>query len=145
MVVFFDTTVLVASSSDSHQHFAQASAAMARVAAGKDKGFISQHSIAEVYAVLTRMPVVPGIHPLEAARLIRDNILQNFESVAVAKEDYLEALEMVSNSGWPGAKIYDALLLRCAEKSPAQRIYTFNLKDFKQLATGRLQEMICAP
>jgi len=145
MVVFFDTTVLVASSSDAHPHFAQASAALARVAAGKDKGFISQHSIAEVYATLTRMPVVPRIHPLEAARMIRDNILQNFESVALAKRDYLEALEMVSNSGWPGARIYDALLLRCAQKTPAQRIYTFNLKDFKQLATGRLLEMICAP
>jgi predicted nucleic acid-binding protein len=145
MVIFFDTNVLVASSSSAHPHFVQASAAMARVAEGKDKGLISQHSIAEVYASLTRLPVVPRIHPLEAARMIRDNILHNFESVAIAKQDYLEALEMVSNSGWPGAKIYDALLLQCAQKSRAQRIYTFNLKDFKQLATGRLQEMVCTP
>jgi predicted nucleic acid-binding protein len=145
MVVFFDTTVLVASASDAHQHFVQASAAVARVAAGKDKGFISQHSIAEVYAALTRMPVVPRIHPLEAARLIRENILENFQTIPVTKEDYLEALAMVSNSGWPGAKIHDALLLRCAQKCPAQRIYTFNLKDFKQMAPSRLQHKICAP
>jgi len=118
---------------------------MTRVAAGKDKGFISQHSIAEVYAALTRLPVVPRIHPLEAARIIRDNILENFETVAVEKKDYLEALEIVSDSGWPGARIYDALILCCAARSPAQRIYTFNLKDFKQLATGRILQMICAP
>ncbi len=118
---------------------------MARVIAGKDKGFVSQHSIAEVYAALTRMPVVPRIHPLEAARIIRDNILRNFETIAVEKDDYLEALKIVSESGWAGAKIYDALLLRCADKSQAQRIYTFNLKDFQQLATGRLQRLICAP
>lgn len=145
MLVFFDTSVLVASSTSVHNHFVQASAAMARVASGKDKGFISQHSIAEVYSALTRMPVVPRIHPLEAARIIRDNILTNFETIAIEQEDYLEALRIVSESGWPGAKIYDALLLCCASKSPAQRIYTFNLKDFKQLATGRAQHMICAP
>lgn len=145
MVLFFDTTVLVASSSQAHPHFAQASAAVGRVLSGKDKGFISQHSLAEMYAALTRLPVVPRIHPLEAARLIRENILRNFQTVPVLKEDYLEALTMVSNSGWPGAKIYDALLLRCAEKCPAQRIYTFNLKDFKQMAPSRMQQMICAP
>ncbi len=145
MDVFFDTTVLVASSSCAHQHFTQASAAVARVAAGEDKGYVSQHSIAEVYSALTRMPVVPRIHPLEAARMIRDNILQNFETIPVEREDYLEALAIVSNAGWPGAKIYDALMLRCAEKCPAQRIYTFNLKDFKQLAPERMQGLICAP
>jgi predicted nucleic acid-binding protein len=145
MVVFFDTSVLVASSSAAHNHFVQASAVVARVVMGKDKGFVSQHSIAEVYSALTRLPVVPRIHPVEAARMIHDNILKNFETIPVEKQDYLEALKIVSESGWPGAKIYDALLLCCASRISVQRIYTFNLKDFKQLATGRVQHMICAP
>ena len=145
MVVFLDTTVLVASSSLAHPHFAQAAAAVARVVARKDKGFIGQHSLAEMYAALTRMPVLPRIHPLEAARMIRENILQHFQTVSVVEKDYLEALTMVSSAGWPGAKIYDALLLCCADKCPAQRIYTFNLKDFRQLAPSRLQHKICSP
>lgn len=145
MVVFFDTSVLIASSSDAHIHFGPASAAAARVAAGKDKGWISQHSIAEVYAVLTRLPVVPRIHPLEAATIIRDNILQNFSVVGIEKKDYLTVVEMVSQSGWPGGRIFDALLLRCAEKCQAQRIYTFNLKEFKQMASSHLLPKICAP
>ena len=145
MLVFFDTSVLVASASDAHPQFAQASAAAARVAAGKDKGFIGQHSIAELYAALTRLPVVPRIHPLEASRIIRESILQNFTVVAADKGDYLQALERASEAGWPGAKIYDALLLRCAEKSSAQRIYTFNVRDFLQMAPARLHPMICAP
>jgi predicted nucleic acid-binding protein len=145
MVVFFDTSVLMASSTRVHHHFAQASAAATRVANGDDEGFVSQHSIAEVYAALTRMPVIPRIHPLEAARMVRENILQNFKTIGVNKEDYLEALKIVSDSGWPGAKIYDALLLRCAGKCPAQRIYTLNLKDFKQIAPSHMQHLICAP
>ena len=145
MVAFFDTSVLVASCSAAHNHFVQASAAVARVVSGKDKGVVSQHSIAEMYSALTRLPVVPRIHPLEAARMIHDNILKNFETIPVEKQDYLEALKIVSESGWPGARIYDALLLGCASRRPVQRIYTFNLKDFKQLAMDRLRNMICAP
>jgi predicted nucleic acid-binding protein len=68
---------------------------------------MSLHSIAEVYAALTRLPVQPRIHP--------------------------------------GAKIYDALLLRCAARCAVERIYTFNLGDFKQLAPAGLEEKICVP
>jgi hypothetical protein len=39
----------------------------------------------------------------------------------------------------------DALLLRCAAKCAAERIYTFNLGDFRQLAVPSLQSKICAP
>src|SRR5271168_3502295 len=119
MVLFFDTTVLVASSSQAHPHFAQASAAVTRVATGKDQGFLCQHSIAEMYAALTRMPVSPRIHPLEAARIIGQNVLQYFQIVPLVKDDYQEALTLVANAGWVGAKIYDALMLLAADKCPA--------------------------
>ncbi len=103
------------------------------------------HSIAELYATLTRLPVKPRIHPVEAARIVTDNILPHFEVIALGQEDYLEAMNTVTNGGWSGAKIYDALLLRCAAMSQVKRIYTFNLGDFKQLAPVDLQEKICAP
>lgn len=53
MQVFFDTTVLVAASEQSHPHHAQALPALRRVVAGHDGGFVSAHSIAETYAALT--------------------------------------------------------------------------------------------
>jgi predicted nucleic acid-binding protein len=103
------------------------------------------HSIAEVYAALTRLPVQPRIHPVEATRIVTENILAHFEVVSIGKEDYLEALNTMGSGGWIGAKIYDALLLRCAARCAAERIYTFNLGDFRQLAPAGLQEKICAP
>ncbi len=145
MVIFFDTSVLVASAIDVHRHFGPASAAVGRVAAGNDKGWISQHSIAEIYAVLTRLPVVPRIHPLEAATIIRDNFLRNFAVVGIEKKDYLAVVEAVSQSGWPGGKIYGALLLRCAEKCRAQKIYTLNVRDLQQMAQDRVRDKICSP
>lgn len=116
-----------------------------RVASGRDKGFMGSHSIAEVYAALTRLPVRPRIHPVEAARIVTDNIVPHFEIVSLGKKDYLEALNTMASGGWMGAKIYDALLLRCAARCAVERIYTFNLGDFKQLAPAGLQEKICAP
>jgi predicted nucleic acid-binding protein len=145
MDVFFDTTILVAASERSHPHHGQAWLALRRVTAGKDRGLISAHSVVEVYAALTRLPVHPRIHPVEAARILTENILPHFEIVTITKQDYLEALSMVASAGWSGGKIYDALLLRCAAKSEAERIYTFNLAEFRQLAPAILQKKICAP
>jgi hypothetical protein len=98
-----------------------------------------------VYAALTRLPVHPRIHPVEAARIVTDNILPHFEVVSLGKEDYLQALNMMASGGWIGAKIYDVLLVRCAARCAVERIYTFNLGDFKQLAPPGLQEKMCAP
>jgi predicted nucleic acid-binding protein len=143
--IFFDTTVLVAASEQSHPHYAQARPALRRVAAGQDKGFMGQHSIADVFAALTRLPVQPRIHPAEAACIVTENILPLFEVVPLGKGDYLEALNTMASVGWVGAKIYDALLLRCAARCAVKRIYTFNLGDFRQLAPAGLQGKICAP
>ena len=88
MKVFFDTSVLVAASEQGHPHYPQAWLALLRVTARKDRGFINVHSIAEMYAALTRLPVQPLIHPTEAARIISDNILTRFESMSVGKKDH---------------------------------------------------------
>ena len=106
---------------------------------------MSLHSIAEMFAALTRLPVQPRIHPIDAARIVTENILPHFEAVPIGKEDYLDALNTMASSGWTGAKIYDALLLRCASRRAVERIYTFNLGDFRQLAPAGLAEKICAP
>lgn len=145
MNIFCDTSVLVAASVHSHPHHAQALPALLRVVAGRDHGFISAHSIAEAYVALTRMPVVPRIHPAEAARIVTENLLPNFETVPVAKKDYLDALATMRDGGWIGAKIYDVLLLCCAAKCAADRIYTFNLAEFNLLAPAHLRSKICSP
>jgi predicted nucleic acid-binding protein len=142
--IFFDTSVLVAASEECHPHYGQAWPALRRVTSRKDQGFMSVHSIAETYAVLTRLPVQPRIHPAEAARIILDNILPHFEMVPIGRKDYTEALRVVADGSYSGAKIYDALLIGCAVRSGAERIYTFNIADFRQLAP-HLAGKICAP
>jgi predicted nucleic acid-binding protein len=143
--IFFDTSVLVAASERSHPHYPQSKAALLRVAAGRDKGFMGLHSIAEAFAALTRLPVQPRIHPVEASRILSDNILPHFEIVPLRHDKYLDALSTMADGGWTGAKIYDVLLLSGAEVCGAERVYTFNLRDFKQLAPAGLRDRICSP
>ena len=145
MRVFLDTSVLVAASAKTHPHHVPAFEALRRVAAGQDKGYVGMHSIAETFAALTRLPVQPRIHPSEAARIVRDNVIKHCTLVPAGRAEYLEALTVMQDRGLSGAKIYDALLLVCAARSLAERIYTFNLGDFRALAPDELLGRICAP
>jgi len=143
--VFFDTGVLLAASERSHPHYGQARPALLRVASGVDKGFISAHSIAELYAALTRLPVQPRIQPVEALQIVNENILPHFESVSIKRKDYVEAIEGSASCGAAGAMIHVALMLGCAAKCKPDRIFTFNLVDFTRLAPEHLRDKICSP
>lgn len=145
MQIFLDTSVLVAASVADHPHHARARPVLQRVASGEDIGFVGAHSIAETYAALTRVPVTPRIHPSEAGRIVRENILRTCTVVQADTAQYLEALSAVQDKGLPGPKIYDALLLACAVRSGAERVYTFNLGDFRDLAPPELLARIAAP
>ena len=147
MKLFFDTSVLVAAMVAAHPQHAPAAAALARVVgAGKDKGSVCGHSLAELHAVLTRLPLSPAIHPAEAHRLIGENVLAHFRLVPLVAEDYRESLRALAGAGWAGALIYDALLLRAAERSGAEQVFTFNVGHFQRLAhTPELRARIVAP
>jgi len=144
MNAFFDTSVLVAASVEQHPHHSQALAAVTRALEARHKTYVGVHSLAELYAVLTRLPVQPTIHPVEAVRIVEENVLPHFEPVALELADYRSALAAVASGGWRGGRVYDALLLRCAEKKNCQRIYTLNLGEFRLLAP-HLGTRICSP
>lgn len=144
MHIFFDTSVLVASAVRHHPHHLQAARAVAEVLTGSHTGFIAAHSLAETYAVLTRLPLQPMIHPSEARRIIEENVLPHFQVLSLAAKDYRELIREIAEAGVKGGAIYDALLLLCARKKRCERIYTFNVVQFERLAPD-LGKVICAP
>jgi predicted nucleic acid-binding protein len=117
---------------------------MAMLRNGKNHGWMSQHTLAETYSILTSAPLTPRIHPSEALQIIEDNILPWISVVALEPDDYREVLREMAAGGWRSGKIYDALHLRYAEKQQIDRIYTFNVRDFQQLAP-HLKAKIGAP
>jgi len=136
MKVFFDTSVLVTAMVDQLPNHEAALAYYRQARSGKTKPMCSAHALAECYATLTAMPLPRRIRPTEASRLIRENLLRDFEVCPLLLEDYDAAIERVSERGFPCGVIYDALHLLCAERQRCSRVCTFNTSDFERLKTG---------
>jgi predicted nucleic acid-binding protein len=144
MNLLFDTSVLVASAVRHHPHHPPAFAALTEVTSGRHRGFAAAHSLAETYAKLTRLSLDPPVHSSDAQRMIEENILAHFRLLAPSTRDYREVVGEVATAGLTGGIVYDALILRCAQKQPCDRIYTFNVSHFRRLAP-LWEKKICAP
>ena len=134
MNVFCDTSVLVAGSVRRHPHFARARVVLEAALSKKDVYFISAHSVAETYSVLTNLPLTPKIVPAEARLIIETNVLACFKRVTVTAKMYELAVLRCAELGLSGGVVYDALLFECARSSRADRLLTFNTRDFQRLA-----------
>ena len=145
MKAYLDTNVLVAASVQEHGHHAPAFDLVKRVKEGAFKGCISTHGLAEFYSVLTRAPFTPRVHPVEAGRFLDDNVLPYFELIALSASDYKAVLRSCAVSGLIGGMVFDALHLHSAQKAGCERVYTFNVKDFRALAPSGLADKIAAP
>ena len=144
MKIYFDTAVLVAASVADHPNHVQAAGAIHAVHAKKAEAYVSAHGLAELYSVLTRTPFTPPVYPAEAWQVISENILPYFEVVTLSAKEYSDTIRNCAKLGLTGGRLYDALHLRCAQKSGCSRIYTFNVKHFKTLAP-EMADLISAP
>src|ERR1700676_4337440 len=99
MKVFCDTNVLIAAFLTNHPQHNSARPVIERVKARTDEGWVAAHSLAEAYAVLTRLPgsnlVAPGI----AWQLISENTVKSFSLVTLSAKEYAKALESASTTG----------------------------------------------
>ncbi len=141
MIVFFDSSVFVSACQRNHEHHSPSLDAFA--SAGKATAACSVHSLAEVYAVTTRMPGNYNIAPEEAWLFLRQ-IGERCRLIALEPSEYLATLEATIHTRRPGGIIYDALLLACARKAKADKILTWNLKHFRSLAPD-LADRIVTP
>lgn len=86
MKVLFDTSVLVAAMLVKHPQHTACLSWLQQANTGQIAGLTATHTLAEVYAVLTRFPLSPRILPQLAQRLITDN-LRPFEVISLTVED----------------------------------------------------------
>ena len=145
MKVFCDTNVLVAAFLQNHPHHHSARPVVERVKAGQDQGFVAAHSLAEAYAVLTRLPGNNHVAPTVAWQLISENVLRSFAIITLTAKEYAQALEKAANEGVEGGRTYDVLLLASGVNSGAERIYTMNVRHFQSLTDEKLRARITAP
>ena len=130
MKSFFDTSVLVAAVLASHGHHDRSLAAFAE--ADRKTGCCAAHTLAELYATLTRMPGRQGIIS-DQALLFLDEVEKRLELVYLNTREYRRAINQAAHHGVLGGTIYDALLGQCALKAGATRILTWDVPHFQRL------------
>jgi len=129
----FDTSVLVATFLGDHEHHGPSLNAFLRYAP-REAG-CAAHSLAEFYAVLTRLPGKHRVLP-DHAMLFVGELRARLALVALDGDEYCDVLEHASADAIAGGAIYDALVVQCAVKAQAEIIYTWNAKHFEIIARG---------
>ncbi len=132
MRTLFDTSVLVAAFEVSHPRHTVCLPWLQQAQAEQIYGLIATHTLAELYSVLTRLPVRPRISPELAQRLISEN-LERFEVIPLTTEDYQMVLAQMVNLNLTGGGIYDALIAQAAVKAEANTLLTLNPNHFTRL------------
>ena len=143
MLVVFDTSVLVAALVEQHPMHDRAFPWLRRAQRGETDARVTAHSLAELYAVLTTLPVRPRISPGMARRLVRESVEKNVRVEEILLADYRSILDDMAELDLSGGVIYDALAAQVTRRLGADALLTFNAKDFQRVwpqAGERVQE-----
>lgn len=136
MKVLFDTSVLVPALIVNH---AKHSVCFSRLKAAESKqiqGFISTHSLAETYSVITRLPIQPRITTQQSFQTIIIDVLQYLEVIPLLSNDYQIAIAQMATLNIPGGGIFDALIAQAALKAEVDVILTLNPNHFTRLRSA---------
>jgi predicted nucleic acid-binding protein len=132
MKVLFDTNVAIAALVETHPNHSKAFPWLRKAKEKEIDSVIGAHSLAEIYSILTTLPIQPKLSPTQAEKLIQQNFVPHFEIVALTKEDYLSVLHILVANNVQGGATYDALIGHAAFKAQAEKLPTFNDKHFKR-------------
>ena len=132
MKVLLDTSVILSAILSDHIHHHQSQPWLARAKAGAFDAVVSAHSLAELYAVLTRLPRTPRITPAEALQLIQENVAPH-TLVALSASDYVNLIEDLANAGVSGGAVYDGVIAQAAQLAKVDLLLTLNVPHFQRV------------
>ncbi len=112
--------------------------------AGSLTGVVSAHALAELFSVLTRMPVNPPITPPQAARMI-ERLRPFFLVVAEDEGVVVAATDRCSAVGAASGAVFDAIHVLTAEVAGVDALLTFNERHFRRLATASTPRLVVPP
>lgn len=131
MKVLFDTSVLVAAMATKHPDHDVALPWLVRASQGEISSYMSCHTLAETYSVLTRHPDW-NIPPAKCQQSLL--ALQGYlKVIALDADDYNLVVSQLVQLNLTGGSIYDALHAQAARKENVDMLLTFNSKHFVRL------------
>lgn len=145
MRALVDTSVIVAAVVEDHPQHTRAFPVLEEIQNGVIEGVISAHSLAETYAVLTTLPGRFRQTPEQVLLIIQESILKYFQISALTSQEYTALITEAATNRILGGTIYDAVLLKSADKAKVDRIYTFNLRHFQAIASPEISPKLFSP
>jgi len=128
-----DTSALVATVCAWHEHHVRTRAEIARRERAGEELVLAAHSLAETYAVLTRLPGPHRLRSGDAIALLEANWGEVATTHLTAAETW-RALRRAQRRGLIGGQTYDMLIAACALKARASTIITWNVRHFAAAA-----------
>jgi predicted nucleic acid-binding protein len=128
--IFFDSSVLVPVFLAEHPHHAPSIKLFQN--STPEIACCASHSLAEVYATLTRLPLPHRAKPFQALECL-EAIQKRCTLVSLSGELYLAAVRDAAAKQIVDGNVYDALLARCALQMDVEEIYTWNDRHFHLL------------
>ena len=124
-----DTSVLVAAVCSWHEHHARTIAEFERRDSAGEELVLAAHSLAEAYAVLTRLPAPNRLRSEDAIALLEANWRET-PVVQLTATEVWRALRQAQRRGVIGGQTYDMLIAACALKAGATKLMTWNVRHF---------------
>ena len=133
MKTLFDTSVIIAALVESHPMHARAFPWLKQAKEKQFELIVASHTLVELYAVLTTLPLKPRISSSVAWRLINENITSNSKVISLTPAEYSTTIKSMSEIGLIGGAIYDALIAKVAQKAKVERLITLNINHFRRV------------
>lgn len=124
-----DTSALVATVCSWHEHHARTLAELERRERAGEELVLAAHSLAEAYAVLTRLPGPNRLRSDDALALLEANWRETPVECLTAAETW-RALRRAHRREVIGGRTCDLLIAACALKAGAATIITWNVRHF---------------
>ncbi len=142
MNVMFDTSVLVAATVTDHLHHGVSRPWLEAASAGRIDLFVSCHSLAEFYRVLTSIKSSPQFTTQQVWRILNEKILQFAKIVELTEADYTECLQRLMQAHERGGIVFDAIIVQAALKAKVDHLLTLNDSHFTRLRSNHAGEVI---
>jgi predicted nucleic acid-binding protein len=129
--VFLDTSVLLAGLIDFGPQSAPAQSLMHAVAEGQlPKPGTAWHCCLEFFSVATRLPPEYRLTPVDAARLVAEEVFARITIHDLPAAERLPMLRAAAHDAISGGRIYDAHIAEVARGAGASVVVTDNRRHF---------------
>jgi len=138
MPIALDTSVVVPALLTWHEHHARALPIVQSALASVDPPILPLPVLIESFAVMTRLPAPWRLAPSDAHTLLTRAFRNRVRVIGLEEQESWSLLDSALAGGIAGGVVYDAVIAACARKGGADRIATFNRRDFERLGVGLL-------